>query len=344
MSCSPARLAANRQNALKSTGPRSVPGKAASRLNAVRHGMAGGGDVVAPVDDSKVVAERASAFEVELGASCPVGRTLAHRAALLSVRMERAADRDMAGVADRMAEARDRFDRGRLDEVDGRIAALDRPGEAQAALSALEESPEGVAHLLDVWTELHGVLNDPDVDQRSEATRHALNWLGLGESEAGAIEESGIRARIVAELGRLRSIREAMGPVSRSIAEAREREALRASFDPSPEESLARRYEAAAERGMYHALRAIANLRRARRLDPIPLEVPPKAEVPAPVHSKSAEPPRPSLGPLGSFRAEGFGPISTPPKSFFGEFEPAMPLQGPRKKRPDLRKLAASRR
>ncbi len=36
---SPARIAANRQNALRSTGPRSLEGKARSSLNAVRHGL-----------------------------------------------------------------------------------------------------------------------------------------------------------------------------------------------------------------------------------------------------------------------------------------------------------------
>ena len=35
----PAQIAANRANALKSTGPRSVEGKAASRFNALKHGL-----------------------------------------------------------------------------------------------------------------------------------------------------------------------------------------------------------------------------------------------------------------------------------------------------------------
>lgn len=39
MTCSPARLAANRANALKSTGPRSARGKARSARNATLHGL-----------------------------------------------------------------------------------------------------------------------------------------------------------------------------------------------------------------------------------------------------------------------------------------------------------------
>src|SRR5215510_14485112 len=35
----PAQIAANRANALKSTGPRSVEGKSVSRFNALKHGM-----------------------------------------------------------------------------------------------------------------------------------------------------------------------------------------------------------------------------------------------------------------------------------------------------------------
>src|SRR5512146_3036313 len=36
---SPAQIAANRANALKSTGPRTGEGKAVSRMNALRHGI-----------------------------------------------------------------------------------------------------------------------------------------------------------------------------------------------------------------------------------------------------------------------------------------------------------------
>ena len=47
----------NRQNALKSTGPKTEEGKETSRRNALKHGLAGAG-VVLPVFDEEVVNER----------------------------------------------------------------------------------------------------------------------------------------------------------------------------------------------------------------------------------------------------------------------------------------------
>ena len=46
---SEARLLANRANALKSTGPRTVEGKEASRANAYKHGLTGSGTVLPDV-------------------------------------------------------------------------------------------------------------------------------------------------------------------------------------------------------------------------------------------------------------------------------------------------------
>src|SRR5260370_28506440 len=47
---SPAQIAANRANAQKSTGPRSVEGKSASRFNALKHGI-DAASVVIPGED-----------------------------------------------------------------------------------------------------------------------------------------------------------------------------------------------------------------------------------------------------------------------------------------------------
>jgi len=56
MTVTPAKLAANRANALKSTGPRTRRGKDRVRMNAMLHGMFCA-DVVAPDEDAELFAE-----------------------------------------------------------------------------------------------------------------------------------------------------------------------------------------------------------------------------------------------------------------------------------------------
>jgi len=102
-----------------------------------------------------------------------------------------------------------------------------------------------------------------------------------------------------------------MAPASRAIAQAR--------FDSSPEATLARRYEAAAERGIYRAIRAIAGLiRQASRVDDgnglaaeLQSSVDLLSRFPLSTHP---------AGPLASFRVGVFPPTS-------GSLGPAIALK-----------------
>ena len=340
MSCSPARLEANRQNALKSTGPKSAEGKAASRLNAFKHGMAGQGDIAGPGDDLAVVADLSAKIAEQLKAPGEIGRLLADRVAMLSVRMERLAQREMVAVAANSEQARAAFDAEFAEETDGLIASLSGPGDPKPALAALQETPDGVARLIAAWGELRDRIDGPDDACRQDWMDRAKSRLGLSEQETAALSEGEIARRIDAEIARLRELADSMTDIAEAIAQARTRVGIMARFDPSPEATLARRYEAAAERGVYRGLKAIAELNKGKDQAPAPDEsshirsTPPaiSPELPAPLI-----PPTQSNPSLGSFRAASL---------------PTSPVVGrspeERKNRPDLkqaaRKLASSRR
>ncbi len=66
---SPKKIQANRQNALKSTGPKTPEGKDAARLNAVKHGLLSQ-EVLLPGEDEAALEELAENLRAELQ---PVG-------------------------------------------------------------------------------------------------------------------------------------------------------------------------------------------------------------------------------------------------------------------------------
>jgi len=268
MLCSPARLEANRQNALKSTGPKSAEGKAASRLNAFKHGMAGRGDIAGPGDDLAVVADRSAKIAGDLQASGKMGRLLAYRVAMLSVRMERSAHREMVAVAANAEQARAKFDAEFAEETDGLIASLSEPGDPKNAIAALQETPDGVARLISAWGELRERIDGPgDACSRNLKDR-AKSRLGLSDQESAALSEGKIARKIDAEIARLRHLGDSVTHVAEAIAQARVRAGILASFDPSPEATLARRHEAAAERAVYRGIKAIAELNRVKNQEP----------------------------------------------------------------------------
>jgi hypothetical protein len=167
MPSSAAQIRANQQNALKSTGPKTLEGKEKSRANAYKHGLTGSGTVL-PEREAAEVERRAASFAAELNPSGDLAEALVRRAAVLSVRMERCVEHENANLIDRARQAEADF-----------------------------VAPEGVDDAL-------------AVKLRAEAVKRAM-------------------------------------------------------FDPSKEATLARRYEAAAERGFYRALRELRQIEKAAK-------------------------------------------------------------------------------
>ena len=104
MPATEAQVAANRRNALKSTGPRTVEGKEASRANAYQHGLTGPGTVL-PEREAAEVQRRYVTFCAEARPTGEIGYTLALRAATLSVRLERCGLHEAAVLAERVRRA-----------------------------------------------------------------------------------------------------------------------------------------------------------------------------------------------------------------------------------------------
>lgn len=83
------RIAANRRNASKSTGPRSEEGKQRSRSNAVRHGLTAE-TIIAALEDAEDYKAFEAAITADYGAQSAVERELVLRLASLLWRLRRA--------------------------------------------------------------------------------------------------------------------------------------------------------------------------------------------------------------------------------------------------------------
>ncbi len=326
MSNPTARIAPHRRDQPGSTAPPT----AAARLAGLTPELRGLGDPLGAAAELKIVAERAAAFARELQAVGTVGSILAHRAALLSVRMEDLGRADVIAVQAAERRALADFDADRAAAIAELLAEAETPGaDPTGALAALAGSPDGLAGLLRAWRGLLGRLgsNEPT------AVEIAARWL------RSARDAADLGARAEAEVDRLRALVGTMGGAERALAAARAEAGRLARFDPSPAATLARRHEAAAERGMYQAIRMIHQInRQAGRVEaqPASAAAPPLA---------AGTPPRPTppgfagpRDPLASFRA----PADDPLASFRVGLDPASPEA--RRRRPDPGKLAAARR
>lgn len=255
MPSSPARLAANRANARLSTGPKTEAGKAASRGNALKHGMAGE-DLALPGEDAAEVDRRFEAMEGDLRPSTELSRYLVRRAALMTVRVERCARNEAAALSARVLAAPADFDESRLALADRLYAAI----ASQPATHArqLRGMPEGVDRLIVAyeglrvnleagrWADDHGRRMDELAGKRPEdapvSRDKALSEAMAGDS--GMLEAAEVAGRSPKEVAAWAADQMAQR-IDRAIVELRD---LRPTLD---HEAIARIRAGSADRALF---------------------------------------------------------------------------------------------
>ena len=298
---SAARVAANRLNAQRSTGPRTAEGKARSRANAFKHGLTGAG-VALPTEDQSRVEARFVQFQEDLAPADMLGMVLVQEMALMSVRLDRAARHEAATLAQAGARASVAAELEELAEVDHLFDAIVAdPGPNRRQLLT---TPAGVDRLIAALT---GVRDQLEGGQ-------ARHW---GEDERADIEAFLGRKRVFFPIARTSALLEAIGgdfrwfpvddpahqlsPVARlawarkelvrivdaevaqlatiragfdraALDRDRSQAADRALFDPGLDAAAARRYEAQASRRFQRALRDFRLNEAGRDAQPEPNE------------------------------------------------------------------------
>jgi len=279
-----ARIAANRINAQKSTGPKTARGKERSRANAVKHGLTGAG-VALPIEDAIEVEHRFLAIQGEMAPQTVIGSYLAHQIALMTVRCQRAARQETAALAIKVRHAATDFDEKRNGEADHLMGWIgSEPVSYRRKLMAM---PEGVDRLIDALLGLRMELDREgqlfwDYNHTSKIEAYfGRRELDLPPSRGYVLSKAitgdykrldpkevahcstddekrnwacdELIVYIDGEIVRLRAHRETLD--IEAIALDRAEAGERALFDPGKEAALARKYEAAATREFYRALR-----------------------------------------------------------------------------------------
>src|SRR4051812_12276406 len=142
---SPARLAANRANALRSTGPRTPLGKSVSKLNGLVHGMRAASDIL-PGEDAEALDRRIATWADELGAVTEPERYLAEAAAKASWRIDRCRGTEAAALSRQVLRAGEDYDDALAEEVE-RLGDLLRDDPA-GAVRQLRRSTAGCRWLI----------------------------------------------------------------------------------------------------------------------------------------------------------------------------------------------------
>jgi hypothetical protein len=231
MISSQARIDANRKNAQKSTGPRTVEGKIASRANALTHGLC---SVVIVPESAELVQQRAEVMYEAFKPYTDYQAWQIDRAAIITVRIDRI-ERMERRIRDKIClRAELMWDDDRRLEAEvlgGKLSK--RPAET---VEALRRGPHGCEWLMGRWALLahaadnqNGVWtpeqNDLAFDLMGTPTLFRVGQAGdLIDFHGRVLEKAGDSAsaarRMVDELMEHREVVRGLDDVNRSLTEA----------------------------------------------------------------------------------------------------------------------------
>jgi hypothetical protein len=252
------RIDANRRNAMRSTGPRTVEGKERSRRNSLVHGLSGG-DVVRPEAETAAVAVRATEWSSSLLPVNAFEVGLVETIAAESLRIERCRVEERLARDFRARRAQHCWG----DERKASIACLARAIKRKPAETAmaLATSSPGCDWLIARWRMLGQALDITGQWTEAQDTL-ALDLLGIDadlrdqvtpiDSLEGVDPLEHCRRLVDDQLGRLLDRKEQV--LDAIEDELREAVALGLDVVPDPTLVLLRRYEAASLRRLRWAL------------------------------------------------------------------------------------------
>ncbi|WP_169976374.1 hypothetical protein [Tautonia rosea] len=192
------RTEANRRNAQKSTGPKTAEGKARSRRNALRHGLAA--EVLVPEADRGAVAAAIDEWNHEIWPENVAERAVIRRMAVADVRLQRC---EQATERNLEATARSAVDRWRLRKQNAaRKRACNLKTDPLNTLLDLEDSAFGCDWLIRRWSALDRTLEQGLgwTDDDRDTSMRLIGYVPVAPGPDGAPE-----ARQMWRLGRLAS-------------------------------------------------------------------------------------------------------------------------------------------
>ena len=151
------RAAINRQNASKSTGPKTDEGKARSRRNALKHGLRAQA-LALPNEDPAVVAARSDAWNDYYRPQSPAAQHLVNECVAATILSDRVRSYHEAALAKQIRDADDDWEVEREEAVETLAEGL-KTDPARAA-RGLSRTGHGCRWLIAAWRRLLAALHD----------------------------------------------------------------------------------------------------------------------------------------------------------------------------------------